>query len=91
VSAADETDDRPASPKQRAYIAGLTAERDVPPALRRRVTATNLTHADCVQLIPQLKALPRYVDLDEGEMMTPEGYDDSPDQGVHRYDGGGMW
>lgn len=29
-------------------------------------------------------------DPDDG-YMTPEGYDDSPDQGVHRYDGGGTF
>lgn len=27
----------------------------------------------------------------EDDFTTPEGYDDSPDQGVHRYDGGGFW
>lgn len=29
-------------------------------------------------------------DVDE-DWSTPEGYDDSPDQGVHRYDGGGTF
>lgn len=28
---------------------------------------------------------------DEMDFTTPEGYDDSPDQGVHRHDGGGAW
>lgn len=27
----------------------------------------------------------------EEDWSTPEGYDDSPDQGVHRYDGGGTF
>lgn len=27
----------------------------------------------------------------DDDYLTPEGYDDSPDQGVHRYDGGGTF
>lgn len=41
------------------------------------------------------KCLRRYhpplYDDDHDDYMTPEGYDDSPDQGVHRYDGGGTF
>ncbi|GAB2733474.1 hypothetical protein [Nocardioides pakistanensis] len=48
-----------------------------------------LTDAECREIIPALKNL-RRVEEDE-DWSTPEGYDDSPDQGVHRFDGGGAW
>ena len=77
-----------ATDKQRAYLLGLIRQRDVPRALRQRAAAASLTHADCTELIPAIQACPRH---EEECAMTPEGYDDSPDQGVHQFDGGGAW
>ena len=38
-----------------------------------------------------LDSLPPGDTLPEDDYTTPEGYDDSPDQGVHHYDGGGTF
>ena len=92
LSAASSTD-KPASAKQRSFIDSLLATRIVPGALRRRALAEQLNHADCVDLIPLLLATPKasHHDNNNDDNMTHEGYDDSPDQGVHRFDGGGTF
>lgn len=93
--------DRPASDKQLAYLVALTSCRIVDDELLADVTArvgSGLTHADCARLIPLLLACrknphrhpARFSDQDD-DWTTPEGYDDSPDQGIHRFDGGGAW
>lgn len=37
------------------------------------------------------KASRSTMEVDEVDFTTPEGYDDTPDQGVHRYDGKGAF
>lgn len=80
---------KPASPAQRAYVDGLLAERSVPSALQQDARRRDLTHEDCTRIIPELQACPR-ADQDE-DWASPEGYDYSPDMGVHQFDGGGSW
>lgn len=82
---------KPASEPQRQYVAGLLrGAQGVPDELRRLATSPRLTHEDCTEVIPALKALQPKADTRE-DWTSPEGYDYSPDMGVHRHDGGGSW
>lgn len=82
----------PASDKQVRLIHDLLAERIVPNPLLRQVDqaldlGASITGAH--RLIPRLLACEVRPPVDD--WTTPEGYDDSPDQGVHRHDGGGTF
>lgn len=94
-SAMPRTLQSPATQAQRDYVDGLLLRaREVPEELRKRASSINLTDGDCREVIPALKALQpkttRYSEEDE-DYRSPEGYDYSPDMGVHQFDGGGAW
>lgn len=81
-----------ASPKQVEFVRSLLEVRAVPWSLRQDVQAAlarGLTHVECTDLIPRLTSCRRAEPAEDWN--SPEGYDDSPDMGAHRFDGGGAW
>lgn len=87
----------PASDKQVRLVRDLLVDRAVPAPLVRRCRQSldlGMSATDAHRLIPRLLACPDVQpdhDNDGEYGETPEGYDDSPDQGVHRYDGRGTF
>jgi hypothetical protein len=77
----------PATESQLRYVKAMLRDgRVVPDPIRREAWAAierGLTHTDCQTLIPILQNCP-----EDGDYIDDYGYDDSPDMGVHRFDGG---
>ena len=85
--------DRKATVGQKAYAKSLAYESGSAADIIK-AESKYLTHAECAEMIPRLKKIVeanRAESVANEDWTTPEGYDDSPDQGVHRYDGGGAW
>ncbi len=81
---------KPASEAQRDYLNSLAGSLRWDHPIKKKIRAGTLTHDDCVEWIPKLKERKKRLD-DEQDWASPEGYDYSPDMGVHQYDGGGTF
>lgn len=51
----------------------------------------NEARAKLAEIEAILRLKQNFLDVGDDDWSTPEGYDDSPDQGVHRFDGGGTF